>query len=67
MKRKLKLKWHVDLLPGIKICKPSPVSVQKQAELGKQVPLHVEIFKVVTIGHSVTSTVYEQTQMLVTM
>lgn len=45
MKLKLKLKWNVDLLPGIKICKPRPVSAQKQAELGKQVSVHGEIYQ----------------------
>lgn len=43
MKLKLKLKWNVDLVLGVKICKPRPVSAEKEAELGKRVPVHWEV------------------------
>lgn len=38
MKQKVRLKWNVDFLPGIKVCTPRPVCAGKQAELGKHVP-----------------------------
>lgn len=45
MKLKMKLKWNVDLVPRIKICKSRPVSAQKEAELEKQDPVHWELYQ----------------------
>ena len=43
VKLKVKLKWTVDLVLGVKICKPRPTSAQKEAKLGKSVLVHWQV------------------------